>query len=474
MMSQQIGLNISQRLGLSPQHVLFSTLLQMPMMALEQRIKLEMEQNPMLEEDLEIEMEDEMEERQDESETEESSEDEEEPEEVDDDIDWEDSLEEDDDEYSSFEKKAPEEEALDMPDPAPVTLTDKLIEQLHETELIDAELEAGEFVIGNIDPDGYLSCPIEQIAQSFMGDVALVEKVLRVIHTFEPAGIAARDLRECLLIQLLQLDIRDWIAEKLIADYFDDFKNKRFERLARVLDVDLEDIKDALETISKLNPKPGEGDINPSENFVIPEVIVEKVGDEFVVTLNDGTVPQLRISNAYRKMLTDGKRVPKETRQFIKQKIESARWLINSIQQRRMTILNVMQEIVARQRPFFELGPGNIKPMILKDIADIVQMDISTISRVTNGKYAQTDYGVFELKYFFSERMTTSAGEEISTLNIKSRLREIIEGEDPKKPLTDDRLVKILTSDGIPIARRTVAKYREQMRIPVARLRRQI
>jgi len=480
-------LNVSQRLSLqqkqSPQQVLLSTLLQLPLLNLEQRIKMELEINPLLEEVLETDLEEETEEEEIpelklEQEKEDGSEDspEEEKEvtvEEKDEIDWDQVLGDDEKDEFRIPRDSNVEE-YERPKVNQISLTDKLFEQLHMISgLSDEDVAIGDYIIWNINSDGYLLCDVSDIAENLNVPVEKVEEVLKIIQSFDPPGIGARDLRECLLIQLREKNGSKEAIE-ILEKYYEDFKNKRFEKLANKMKVPIETVKKALEEISKLNPKPGEGYFAPELNSVVPDVIVERVDDDFIISLNDAYVPRLRINKMYRKMLTNRKGTPKDVKDYIRKRLEAARWLINSIEQRRATILRVMHSIVEHQRDFFEKGPGNLKPMILKDIAEDVGMDISTISRVTNGKYVQTDFGVFELKSFFSEKMRKSSGEEISNRVIKDRIREIIENEDHKKPFNDDKIVEILKGEGIPIARRTVAKYREQMGIPVARLRRQI
>ncbi len=468
-------LRIEQKQGLelrlSPQHVLFSTLLQLPVMALEQRLKEELEINPLLEIDTEIE--DEQNEEDPEDEKDQDDEVEEEKPEEEEEVDWEEILNDED----SYEIKAPVDpnvEDFQRPDPTPVSLPEHLLNQMHFQNLTEIEETIGENIIWNINEDGYLDVDLEIIAQNLDVEVEHVERILKIVQIFDPSGIASRNLQECLLIQLREQELDDTLIYEILEKNFDDFKNRRFEKIARNLDVTLKDIKDSLVDLTRLNPKPGEGYITSEQNYIVPDMTVEKVGDEFIISLNDSNVPQLRINNSYKKILQDKRGSTRETKQYIKQRLESARWLINSIQQRKLTMLKVMKEIVSRQNSFFNRGPNFLKPMILKDIADAIEMDISTISRVTNRKYVQTDYGVFELKYFFTESMMTSDGEEISTLKIKNRLKEIIEQENRSKPLTDGFLAEMLTKEGVPIARRTVAKYREQLRIPVARLRREI
>ena len=465
---------ISQRLLLqqkqSPQQVLLSTLLQLPVLRLEQRIKQELELNPLLE--IEMEMEQELEQKEvEEAENKEEEEDEESGEEEE--IDWEEILNDED----NFEIKQPRErrdEEIDRPEPAPITLMDHLFEQLHLAPLSKAEMKIGEYILWCIDDDGYLTCDIDIIEENFETTTEIVEKVLSVIQRFDPVGIGARNLQECLLIQLYEKEPKDELAIRMIQECFEDFTNKRFEKIAKKLDISLEEVKRIMEIVSKLNPKPGERYISEAENYIIPDVIVQKTEGGFSVHLNDWNVPRLRINESYKQLLKDKKRVTKETRDYIRQRLESARWLINSIYQRRSTILRVMESIIDHQRDFFDRGKEFLKPMILKNVADDVSLDISTVSRVTSGKYVQTDFGVFELKYFFSERMEMADGEEVSNKLIKDRIKSIIEKEDSKKPFNDQTISVLLRKDGFIVARRTVAKYREQMMIPVARLRRKI
>jgi len=472
-------IQISQRLALqqkqSPQQVLLSTLLQLPVLRLEQRIKQELEINPLLELDMEEEME-QIEEQDidyklenEEEEEEEEFEDREDEEE----IDWDTILNDED----NFEIKAPREpsdDEIDRPEPAPVTLMDHLLEQLHLAPFTPAEMEIGEYILWCLNDAGYLACDITNIAENFHVNENDVIKVLKIIQRFDPVGIGARDLQECLLIQLEEFHCDDENAIRLITECFDDFSNKRYEKIAKRLEVPLEEVKRMMDLVSKLNPKPGNRYISEAENYIIPDVLVEKVEGDFRIVLNDWNMPRLRINESYKQLLKNKDKITKETRDYIRQRLESARWLINSIYQRRSTILRVMESIVYHQREFFEHGREFLKPMILKDIADDVSLDISTVSRVTNGKYVQTDFGVFELKYFFSERMETADGDEVSNKLIKQRIKEIIEGENPKKPFNDQYISELLKNDGFIVARRTVAKYREQMRIPVARLRREI
>jgi len=291
-------------------------------------------------------------------------------------------------------------------------------------------------------------------------------------------------LQECLLIQLRNLDYDPYytyLAKQIIEKHFDDFKNKRFEAIQKNMNLTKETLRNVLDLIHKLDPKPGEGNIlSEQANQITPDFFVEKVDDNFIVTLNDRNLPSVTLSKTYLEMLTAKKRKrkltkqQKETHKFLREKFESAKWFIASIQQRRHTLLNIMQTIVEKQYEFFEYGPRALKPMIYRDIADEIRMDISTISRVVNGKFVQSPVGIHELKYFFSEGLSTDSGDEISNKHIKELIKEIVDNEPKEKPYSDDKIAKMLTEKGIHIARRTVAKYREQLKIPVARLRKEL
>lgn len=477
---------------LKPQQILVSTLLQLPMLMLEQKIKTELELNPVLEEAEEWE---EVEEEEDEiaenpQETEEikeefetleesnKSEQEKLNEEVQEDINLEDLLPNDED-YSEprMPVEHPEEER-DMPEPYLESMSEHLINQLQMLKLSEVEFRAGEYIIYNLRDDGYLDSEVtvQAIAEIFEIDPEIVEKVLKLIQRFDPPGIAARNLQECLVVQL---EVRNGngqhaIPLRILKECYNDFINRRFEKVAEALDISLDQVKEAMVEINKLNPKPGEGYSDAKQNYIIPDFYVETVDDELVVSLNEYKLPGLRISNVYKNMLRQPKKLSRDERKFLKDKVDSAKWFIKAIRQRQVTMQKTMEAIVEKQQDFFLHGPEHIKPMIMKDVAEKIEMDISTVSRVCKGKYVHTDYGVFELKYFFNEGMETEEGEDMSTLRIKDRLKEIIAAENPRKPYSDDKLADILNREGIPIARRTVAKYREQLDIPVARLRRNI
>jgi RNA polymerase sigma-54 factor len=489
-------LNLSQRQSLqqklSPQQIQYIKLLQLPTLALEQRIKAELESNPLLEEgdeEMEEPVENEHEPIQAEAEAEA-------PEErnSDDEFDWDEFLNNPDDLYGYKAKvdQGEEDDQREIPMPYRASMTEHLREQLGMLDLADHEEVVAEQIIGSIDEDGYLRRPVESILDDIMFNQGLmlteddVLAVLRRIQRLDPVGIAARDLQECLLVQVEVLPDgtpgRD-NALRILDTAYKAFTMKHFDQIMRKLNLEEEDLKEAFDLIQRLNPKPGEGEFAPSTNYITPDYTVEYTDGEFSISLNGSNAPELRISRHYRNLwnqLSSDKRAggengqQDETRQFLKNRMESARWFINSINQRRQTMLKVMQALVELQEEFFRLGEGHLKPMILKDVADRIGMDISTISRVVNGKYVQTEFGVYELKYFFSEGLTTDSGEEVSNKEVKAIIERIISDEDKAKPLSDQRIAKMLEKKGFNIARRTVTKYREQLGIPVARLRKEI
>lgn len=486
MLSLQQSLRLEQRL--TPQQILLSTLLQLPLLSLEQKIKSELEMNPVLEEgeDEEIVAEEEVESSpEDESVKEELAQldenkhdeeyDRKELEKAQEDSVIEDLINDEE----TFEIRIPKDksqEEYERPEISLTSLSEHLLEQMHILPLTEKEQAIGEYLIWNIRDDGYLdeNLTMESIAVLFETTVDVTESVLKKIQFLDPTGVGSRNLQECLMVQLEELNQKDALAYHILHDYFDDFKNRRYDKLINLLEISPEKLQKAIDRILKLNPKPGVGVFDPRSNYIIPDFSVEKVDDKFVVTLNDWNIPPLRISKTYKKMLMDRKQTDKETRQYIRKKVESARWFISSIYQRKYTMLKVMEAIIEKQLDFFDKGPEYINPLIMREIAEIIEMDISTVSRVVNGKYVQMDYGVYELKYFFNERIENEDGEEISTRKIKNEIKELIKEENPKKPLSDEKISRILKEKGFPIARRTVAKYREQLDISVARLRRGI
>lgn len=487
------GLFQTQTQVLKPQQILVSTLLQLPMLMLEQKIKTELELNPVLEESEEWEdiqeeeeepldedknKEEEIKEEFDTLEENNKSDEDKLNEEVQEEVNLEEMLPNEDDLPDPKMPRERQEEERDMPEPYVETMSEHLLEQLHLINLNEVEFRIGEYIIYNLRDDGYLDSEVsmETTSQIFDTTIESVEKVLSLVQGFDPPGIAARNLRECLTIQLeAKNENGDFdIPLRILKDAYTDFINRRFEKVADILEISLDEVKEALIEISKLNPKPGEGYSDAKQNYIVPDFFVEIVDDEPVISLNEYKTPGLRISNHYKKMIRQPKKLDKDVRKFLKDKIDSAKWFIKAIRQRQVTMQKTMEAIVQRQYEFFMQGPEHIKPMIMKDVAEDIEMDISTVSRVCKGKYVDTDYGVFELKFFFNEGMATDEGEDISTLRIKERLKEIIATENPRKPFSDEKLAVMLNKEGVPIARRTVAKYREQLDIPVARLRRNI
>lgn len=471
-------LRISQELQLQPQQILRSELVQLPILELSMRVREELVENPFLEETLDPDEEKTGEESkagEDDSENENGAEKaKEELEEKNREIDWEDFL--NDSDHWEYRPKSPNsnEERIDIPQPDSLTLSDHLHEQLYLDTLSEDEIRIGEEIIGNINHNGYLEIDLEEIAETLNLSLEQITNVHSKIIEYDPVGIGSRNLQQCLLVQLKHLHENYPTTISMLDLFWKDFINKRFEILAEKLDVTLDEIKESFLIISKLNPKPGEGWFNEKQNYIIPDLVVVQVDDDFEVYLNDGDIPNFRINPTYRNLYLNKKGTEKKVKDYLSRKFESARWFINAIHQRRTTMIRTMRAIVDKQRAFFESGQAHLKPMILADIADIIEMDISTISRVTNGKYVQTDWGVFELKYFFSEKMTTSTGTDVSNRVIKQRLSDIIGSENKQKPFSDQELTIILNKEGFFIKRRTVAKYREQHRIPVKRLRREI
>lgn len=381
----------------------------------------------------------------------------------------------------------------DIPFSSAESLHESLVEQLHLTELNADDAKIAEYIIGSIDENGYLDRPLNAISDDLLFqqniDVsqAKLQTILEEVQSFEPAGVGAKDLQECLLLQLKRLPESEIVdkAIRILSRHFDDFTKRHYDKIKRALDVDDDLLKQIIQVIVTLNPKPGNnwGDaLAQTMNTIIPDFIVEAYNGELFMSLNNRNIPELRVNREYSEMLRgyseNKKGVSSETKNaiaFVKQKLDSAKWFIEAIKQRQETLQRTMQAIVDLQYDFFLTGDeSNLRPMILKDVAELAGYDISTVSRVSNSKYVQTNFGVYPLKYFFSESMQTEAGEEISSREVKAILKDCIEGEDPQKPLTDDKLAEILKEKGYIIARRTVAKYREQMNIPVARLRKNL
>ncbi|MDR2894530.1 MAG: RNA polymerase factor sigma-54 [Alistipes sp.] len=465
---------LKQQQTLSPQQIQMIKLLELPTLQLEQRIKQEIEENPVLEED--------------EAKTNEESD--EAPKEI--------SVDEyiREDDYPSYKSHAnnysKDDKYLTPTISGGRSLHEYLIEQLGYKNLDEREMTLAKFLVGSIDDDGYLRRDLDAVADdiSFMLSIETdreeLEQALYVIHELEPAGIGARDLQECLVLQLESLSggsRERQLAMRILTHYFDEFTKKHFGRLMSSLGIDQEELRLVMDEIMRLSPRPGnlyneEG--SEAIPYVTPDFVVDAQGGEFTLALNSWNMPEVKISKRYIEMLRgmSGKEASpgdKETVQFVKSKIESAKWFISAIQQRHDTLMRTMTEILDYQRKFFETGDkSDLRPMILKDIAERTGLDVSTISRVVNSKYVQTQFGIFLLKELFSEAMLTEDGSEVSSHEIKQILLDCIAGEDKRHPIKDETLMDILNARGYRIARRTVAKYREMLGIPVARLRKEL
>jgi len=481
-LKQSLQQKLQQKL--SPQQIQLMKLLQLPTVALEQRIKEEIEENPALEEG-----------QDDEEDTNEFDEFEEkdEPSEAEQEFDINDYF--DDDDIPSYKLSAnntsADDERKEIPLSGGLSSQDLLLQQLGLKDLDDREYQIAETIVGNIDDDGYLRRELIAIvddlafSQNITTTVEELEHLLKIVQSLDPAGIGARNLQECLLLQLERkkqnIDVR--LATRIVGEMMDEFSKKHYEKIARNLDLTEDELKDVIHEITKLNPKPGSslaGSTRSAPN-VIPDFTITNNDGELELSLNSRNAPQLKVSREYKEMLTgysEGKgqnKSQKEAAMFVKQKLDSAKWFIDAIRQRENTLMTTMEAIMNYQYDYFQQGDETLlKPMILKDIADIVGLDISTISRVANSKYVQTPFGTFLLKSFFSEALSTDSGEEVSSREVKAKLAELIENENKRKPYSDDKLGQLLNKQGYNIARRTVAKYREMLNIPVARLRKEI
>lgn len=484
MLKQRLQQKLLQKL--SPQQIQVIKLLEIPTMLLEQRIKKELEENPILEEGEEI---DEKLEQDEELTEEDVSKDE-------DEFSLEDYL--NDEDVPSYKLSAnntsKDDKREEIPFSGGTTFHEYLESQLGLRVLSERNYELAKYIIGNIDDDGYLRRKLTAIADDLAFSMGIttnedeLEQLLYIIHDFEPIGVGARDLQECLLIQISAKDQtvpEIALARKIVKYYFDEFTRKHYDKISAKLNLEDDQLKDAIDEILKLNPKPGgsfQDPLNQTIQHIIPDFTLDLVDGEFQLNLNARNVPELRISREYSDMIesysqnkNNASRQEKEAMVFVKQKIDSARWFIDAIKQRQNTLMVTMKSIIEYQREFFKEGDETkLRPMILKDIAEKTGLDISTISRVANSKYIQTHFGIYPLKFFFSEGMQTDSGEEVSTKEIKKILQDCIENEDKRKPLTDEKLMKILQQKGYPVARRTVAKYREQLGIAVARLRKEL
>ncbi|HEY3251818.1 MAG TPA: RNA polymerase factor sigma-54 [Ignavibacteria bacterium] len=460
MLKNEQRLSLHQKL--SPQAIQAQLLLTVPALELEEEIKNQLEQNPLLEEDSSQET------------SEVQSESQPEVEKLIGEL------------QSAYNDNMPHySHRSDNSDYIAKTYTktyDSPMDQFYRLGLNETDELIGTEIIGSLDNDGYLRINIEDLVADLNTKYSLgittadVERVLKIINKLEPLGLGARDIKDCLVIQLEEMAIEPEIKElciKMICSHFEDFTHKHFEKLIKELGVSKEKLNEMFDVIQKLNPHPGLNEIVSETEYIYPDFIVTKADGKWEVELTRDSTVKIKISPKYLEMY-DSKDTPTDTREFIKNKLESARWFLNAVRSRKETMLKVMKAIVEKQTEFFDTNGEVLKPMFEKDIAEEINMDVSTVSRVVRGKYVQTDFGIFELKYFFSSAYRTETGEDISNKMVKEKIREIIENEDKSKPLSDDHVTDLMKRNGFNIARRTVAKYREAMRIPKATLRRKI
>ena len=485
MLKQQLQQKLQQKL--SPAQIQVIKMLEIPTLELEERIRQEIEENPALEEGAEA-PEHQLDEI-DNSEHDDAGD-------YDSDIDLGDYMSDDDipDYKLVANNTSRDDKHEDIPFSAGFTFHEHLIDQVGLLHLNEKQRKLVEYIIGNIDEEGYLRRDAESMVDDIVFQAGVetsddeMKFLIKKVQQLDPAGVGAENLQDCLSLQLQRKELTDTVkdARRIVEDFFEEFSKKHYDKIIRAMNLTEESLKEALNEITRLNPKPGsawEGNVmEKTFSVIIPDFIVENDEGTLTVQLNNSNVPELRINSTYNEMFEDYSsnksnqtREMKDAVMFVKQKIDAARWFIDAIRQRQQTLLTTMTAIVNFQKEFFIEGDEIfLKPMVLKDIADITGYDISTISRVSNSKYVQTEFGVFPVKYFFSESMTNDSGEEISTREIKKIMQEVIDDEDKRNPLNDDKLVDALKERGYLIARRTAAKYREQLNIPVARLRKEI
>jgi RNA polymerase sigma-54 factor len=476
---------LRQELKINPRLYQAMDLLYMPLLDLQQHLKQELLNNPFL--DM-VELEDE------EGEEEETAEPETPTEQKDssDEIDWEEIL------LDGFDTGGRREEHEEREYYEPVTvdtrdLSDHLADQITLLDLTPRQQLLADEFIGNINEDGYLACPLDTLlvtvndtivkaAEAIERDtedlplytLQEVDDMLRTVQMLDPPGVGARDLRECLMLQLREAGLEQSVPFRLVRDCFDELINHRWSEISKRFGISPGDVQRAADEIKKLDPKPGLVYSSASDNYIIPDLIVEKIDGRYHVFLNDANLPRLKLSRAYQEIARDKKKFEGENKEFISNKLNSANWMIQAIEQRRQTMLKVMNYIVDRQRDFFEKGVQFLKPLTLREVAEVISMHESTVSRVTNEKFVQTPRGVLPLKFFFSSGLSTTAGEDVSARGIKAQIEKLVGEEDPKHPLTDQAIVNILKEGGVQIARRTVAKYRDQLGVLSARMRKRV
>ena len=459
----QQNLRLQQQLVMTPQLQMAIKLLQLSRLELVEMIQQEMETNPTLEDAHTVSGDEEVEKPETERLTtkEVSIE-----EKFDNYLDWQNYL----DEFNSTGKIHFESEQKDAPDleaftTSKTSLADHLRWQLLMTQPTAEEEEIGSLIIGNINKDGYLDASVEDIASAGGHPDDQIRKMIQQIQTFDPPGVGASDLKECLLLQTAFLEVENPLVDDIIRNHLKELETKQYKIIARAIKCDIDSVVAAVKIIQSLDPKPGDKFNDDQQIYITPDVYVYKEGDNYLILLNDDDIPKLHINSYYKKAVRRGEKVAEETKTYLKDRLRSAEWLIKSIHHRRKTIYNVMESIVKFQRDFFDHGIAHLKPMVLRDVADDIEMHESTISRVTTNKYAYTPQGIFELKFFFNSSINCSNGGSIASASVQDKIRKLIETENHKKPFSDKKITEILKAEDIHIARRTVAKYREMMGI---------
>ena len=478
---------LKQELKINPRLYQAMDLLYMPLLDLQQHLKQELLNNPFL--DM---VEPEEEEESEEEETTEADAAAEEKTSTNDEIDWEEIL------LDGFDAGGRREEHEEREYYEPVTvdtrdLSDHLLDQITLLDLTPRQQFLADEFVGNINEDGYLACTLDDLRNAVNDTVVKaaesverdtedlplytpveIEEMLHIIQGLDPPGVGARDLRECLMLQLREAGLEQSVPYRLVRDCFDELIAHRWSEISKRFGINPGDVQKAADEIKKLDPKPGLVYSDASDNYIIPDLIVEKIDGKYHVFLNDANLPRLKLSRAYQEIARDKKKFEGESKEFISNKLNSANWMIQAIEQRRQTMLKVMNYIVDRQRDFFEKGVQYLKPLTLREVAEVINMHESTVSRVTNEKFVQTPRGVLPLKFFFSSGLSTTAGEDVSARGIKAQIEKLVADEDPKHPLTDQAIVNILKESGVQIARRTVAKYRDQLGVLSARMRKRV
>ncbi len=469
-------LKLTQQLIMTPQLQMAIKLLQLSRLELMDKISQELEENPALEEVQEVITSEEQPEKPETSAEEAPSEKEVTIEEkIPDEIDWSNYL----DEYNSpgrvnFESEGKDSPRFDAFISKKESLTDHLLWQFLMTFPSAEEERIGSLIIGNLNKDGYLDATLEYIVENSGCELETVENVLAILQTFDPIGICSRDLGECLLIQAKHLGLEDDLLTEIITDHLTHLENKNYKAICRALKVRLEDVIAVVNVIKSLEPRPGRQFSEEEPQYITPDIHVYKSEGDFIIVLNDDGMPKLRVNQFYKKAISKGETVSEDTKEYLQEKLRSAAWLIRSIHQRQKTIYKVMESILKFQRAFFEHGITQLKPMVLRDVAEDISMHESTISRVTTNKYAYTPQGIFELKYFFNSSIKRVHGEAIASASVQEKIKKIIENENPKKPYSDSKMAEMLKTENINIARRTVAKYREMLGVLSSNKRKQL